>query len=305
VVERGPGAVLSPGDLVGVVAPGFAVRPRALDAGLHALSRLGMHVRLGPHVRSTHGYLAGTDDERAADLRDALLDDDVRAVWFARGGYGSARLLDRMPWRRLRRAPKPMLGYSDLTALFCAALRLPDQICMYGPVVTELGEAGTYHRRGLVRLLRGEDDVIRFARRQVLRSGRASGRLVGGNLAVLVHLLGTRYLPSLDGVVLALEEVGEEVYRIDRMLVHLRLAGALDRVAAVCLGAFDAPPRRRFPPDRTIDEVLRETFEPLGVPVVRDLPFGHVPGKRTLPLGGRAAIDTERRELRLSPRPAE
>lgn len=295
--------VLAPGDLVGVCATGFAVRPGSLDAGLQWLSDAGYVLRVGRHVAARDGYFAGTDRERLDDLTAMLEDPDLRAVWFARGGYGTARLLDGLPWRRISQRPKALLGYSDLTALFCAVIRAPGSLCLYGPVVAELGERGGFHRAALRRLLSGRADRIRFARRAVVSPGRARGRLVGGNLSVLAHLLGTRWLPDFRGTILALEDTGESLYRIDRLLTHLRQAGVFRHVAGVLLGGFDPAPRSSYPPDRDRDEVLREAFEPLGVPVVRDLPFGHVRGKRTLPLGGGAELDTAAGVVTLNPRP--
>jgi len=285
--------LLAPGDTVGVVATGFAPRPGALRSGLRRLERMGLRVARGPSLGSRDGYLAGTDRQRVTDLNEMLRRDDVRGLWFARGGYGTARILEDVDWRALRRRSKPMVGYSDLTALFCAVLTLPRRICLYGPVVAELGQPGSFHLASLRTLLRGDPVGIRFTRRQVVAEGAARGRLLGGNLSVLVHLLGTRWAPRLDGCVLLLEDVGEETYRLDRLLTQLRASGALSGVRAVVLGSLEpAAPGRTFPPDRPLAELVRETFCPLGVPVVSGLPVGHLPAKRTVPLGGRAELDT-------------
>jgi muramoyltetrapeptide carboxypeptidase len=290
------------GDTVGVVAPGFAVRPAPLQAGARRLRRMGFRVALGEHVLSRHGYLAGPDEARAEDLRAMIADKDVRAIWFARGGYGTARILDRVPWRTLKRRPILFVGYSDLTALFCAVVQRTGQVCLHGPVVTELGKPGAYHPRSLRRLLNGEPTALRVRGRQVLVEGYARGRLLGGNLTVLTHLLGTRYAPDLRGCVLFLEEVGEEAYRIDRALTHLKMGGAFRRLAGVLVGRCSVPrPERSFPRDRSLRELLTEFFAPLGVPVVTDLPAGHVPAKWTLPLGGTAEIDTGAGEVRFRP----
>jgi muramoyltetrapeptide carboxypeptidase len=299
---RSSRAPLARGDGVGVVAPGFAVRRGPLEAGVRQLRRMGYRVVLGEHVLARHGYFAGDDDARAADLRAMIADPDVRAVWFARGGYGTARILDRVPWRALKRAPKLFVGYSDLTALFCAAVERAGQLCLHGPVVVELGRREAFHAPSLRRLLRGEPGVMRVRERQVLAHGRARGRLLGGNLTVLAHLQGTRYAPDLRGAVLFFEEVGEEAYRIDRALTHLRMSGAFRDLAGVLVGNCSVPARGRpFPPDRSIDDLLAEFFAPLGVPVVIGLPAGHVPGKWTLPIGGVATIDTAAREVHLAP----
>ncbi len=289
---------LSDGDLVAVVAPAFAVPPAALDDGLERLTRMGYAVRLGRHVRARHGYLAGTDDDRVDDLVRAWTDPDVRAIWFARGGYGSARLLDRIPWRRLRGQSKLLVGFSDLTALFAPALERTGSRAVYGPVVAELGRRESWDRASLLGALDGRFTPLRFRAGQVLVPGRARGRLLGGNLSVLAHLAGTRWFPDLDGAVLALEDVGEETYRVDRLLTQLRLSGALSRVAAIVLGRFDPPARRRFPPERPFPDVVGEILAPLGVPVVRDLPFGHVPRKRSLLLGAGVEVDTAARVVR-------
>lgn len=295
---------LTRGDTIGVVATGFAVRPPALDAGVERLRRSGYRVVEGGHVRSRDGYLAGNDAERASDLAGLLRQPQISTVWFARGGYGTSRLLESAPWAALRRDPKLLVGYSDLTALFAAAVERTDALCLYGPVVTELADRSAWHRPSLAALAAGEPWSFRLRTSQVLAAGKARGKLVGGNLTVLTHLLGTRFAPDFRDCVLFLEETGEQTYRIDRMLTHLRLAGALRRLAGVILGSFAVPRRRRFPPDRELDAVLAESFSRLGVPVVTGVQAGHVPAKRTLPLGARVTIDTGSRVVRFDPRSA-
>jgi len=300
-MAAGPRVLLARGDRVGVVATGFAVRSTLLRDGVRALERMGFEVALGRHVLTREGYLAGDDDARSADLNAMLLDDGVSAVWFARGGYGTARLLDRIPWRALARRPKPLIGYSDLTALFCAAIQRANCPCLHGPVVVELGREESYHRPSLRNALAGRRVSMRLRRSQVLAPGRARGRLIGGNLTVLAHLQGTRFAPDLRGAVLFLEEVGEQAYRIDRSLTQLAMGGAFRGLAAVLVGRSVVPRRRTFPGDRSFEELLAETFAKLGIPVVIDLPAGHLPGKWTLPLGGMAAVDTAAASLRFDP----
>jgi len=289
---------------IGVVATGFAVRPDALDAGLHALRRMGFVPVEGSAARSRLGYLAGGDAARAADLQAVLDDPGLDAVWFARGGYGTARLLDRIDLGGFARRPKLLLGYSDLTALFAAILNRTRTVCLHAPMVAELGRKAAYHAPSLSAMLAGRDVSRRVAARDVLVPGRASGRLLGGNLTVLAHLLGTDGAPDLDGAILFLEETGEEAYRIDRLLDHVRRAGALSRVRGVLVGQMFVPKATRaFPPDRALKDVLTDHLGPLGVPVVTGFPAGHGDGKWTIPLGGAASVDTGRREVRFSPRP--
>jgi len=293
--------LLSPGDRVGVVATGFAVRAKPLRDGIRALETMGFEVERGRHLLAREGYLAGDDEARAGDLRRVLTDPTIAAVWFARGGYGTARLLDRVPWRSLKRSPKLLIGYSDLTALLNPAVERAGCRCLHGPVVVELGEKRSYHARSLRDLLSGKPIELPIVRKQVLAAGRARGRLLGGNLTVLTHLMGTRFAPDLRGAVLFIEEVGEQAYRVDRSLTQLESAGALRGLAAVLVGRSSVPRRRSFPPDRTFTELLRERFEPLGIPVVTDLPCGHVDRKWSLPLGGSAVVDTAARKLRFIP----
>ena len=304
-VGRMSGALLARGDRVGVVATGFAVRPKALDAGLTWLSRRGLVPVPGPHVLSIDGYLAGDDRARAYDLDVALRDPELAAIWFARGGYGTARILDRIDLARLVRAPKLLVGYSDLTALFSALLARTSTVCLHAPFVAELGDPAAFHAASLNAGLAGRVTRRRVLARDVLRAGRARGRLVGGNLTVLCHLLGTRYMPDLRGSVLFLEETGEEAYRIDRLLQHLRMSGAMAGVRGVLLGSFNVPPTaREFPGDRELAVVLRDHLLPLNVPVVTGVPSGHGRGKWTLPLGGTASFDTTAGSLAFDPRPA-
>lgn len=286
---------------VAVIAPSFAVPPEPFELGLARLRRMGFQVRVGEHVLAQDGYLAGNDDQRIEDLIRFWTDPEIDLIWLARGGYGSARLLDRLPWRKLRNRPKRWVGYSDATALFSAALRLPGQVCLHGPVVTELADRRLWHGPSLRDALRNKKFSIRFRKADVVSEGKASGRLVGGNLTVLAHLCGTGYEPPVDGAILFLEDIGEQIYSLDRALVQLRQAGWLDRIQGVILGHFGTLPRRKFPPDRRWGEVVQEFFGPLGVPVVSGIAAGHVAGKRTLPLGWTATLDSDKRTLILTP----
>ena len=262
--------------------------PERLHAGVAALEGMGFRVRLGAHALDREGYLAGTDAARLADLQRALDAEDSAAVWFSRGGYGVARLLDRM-----RFSPgKVLVGHSDLTVLLHRAAESGAR-ALHGPFAAELSDPASFDAPSLAAALAGRPLPLPFAPDQVLAQGTGTGPLVGGNLTVLAHGLGTPFAIPTRGAVLLLEDVGEEVYRLDRLLHHLRLAGTFDGVQAVLLGSFEAPPTRRaFPPDGDLARLLDDVLAPLRVPVVRGLPLGHLPGKWTVPLGARATVDT-------------
>jgi muramoyltetrapeptide carboxypeptidase len=296
--------LLARGDVVGVVATGFAPDPRFLETGVRWLQQAGYEVRSGTTVSGLHGYFPASDLDRAADFMAMVHDRSIQAIWFARGGYGSARILEHVDWAAVRRSGKLFIGYSDITALALASFRGRSPLWMYGPVVTELGAPDCCHMAGFRRLLRGEPDTVRFRSHQVVVPGRARGMLLGGNLSVLVHLLGTPYMPSLRRAILVLEDVGEETYRLDRLLTHLKMSGALANVAGICLGQFNPPAStRKYPGDRPFQEAVQEILGSLNLPVVQGLPFGHIDRKRVLPLGGLAVLNTANRTLEMIPEP--
>jgi muramoyltetrapeptide carboxypeptidase len=296
---------LKRGDHVGIVATAFAAPPKPLGEGIAALERRGFVPVVFPHLLAQDDYFAGDDAARASDLDAAASNKALAAIWFARGGYGTARILDRIDLKRLARQPKLLLGYSDMTALFAALLAQASALCLHAPSVAELGNPAAFDAKSLAATLGGRETTRRILARDVLRAGKARGRLMGGNLTVLVHLLGTRHMPDLRGAILFLEEIGEEAYRLDRLLQHLRMSGALAGIGAVAVGMLDVPAtKRQYPGDRDADAVLRDHLLPLGVPVVRGIPAGHGPGKWTLPLGGSASLDTHAGTITFDPRPA-
>lgn len=290
------------GDLVGVVAAGSSVDRRAVEAGIEVLQRLGLRVRTGAAVFAHDGEFAGSDAERARDLIGMLRDDEVRAVHFARGGWGASRFLGRIPWSLLARTPKTLIGYSDVTSIFAPALDRCRLSCVYGPLVTELGDPRTFHRGSLTRAYYhpGSPLTLRFPRRSVLAPGRARGRASGGCLTLLAHLAGTVYAPALRGRVLLIEDVGEPPYRIDRMLTQLDLAGMLRGVAGVLVGSMSSR-EGRVGSGPTALEVVAARFRERGIPVVARLPFGHIERKVSIPLGFRVRIDTTAGRIDFAP----
>lgn len=290
-------AILTRDQIVGVVATGFAVQRKPLLAGVKRLEAMGFRVLLGEHLFESDGYLAGDDFARVDDLLSMLKRPDLAAIWFARGGYGTTRLLKWLRPALLAKSRPALIGYSDLTALFGAAQRRGERRCLYGPVVTELGDADSFNAASLRAALAGREQVVRYRRAEQWLPGSAEGTLVGGNLSVLNALCGTRFMPTLKDRVLLLEDVGEPTYRVDRMLTQMRDAGLFNQLRGVLLGSLEPVKRKRFPPDRDLKEVVVECFEPLGIPLVSGLPFGHQAGKRTAVLGALAAIDGASRRV--------
>lgn len=311
---------LSLGDTLGVVAPASAPPdPKAIDRGVAALEKLGFKVKLAPNVRQRHGYLAGSDRERADDLMRMFLDRRVNGIICVRGGYGTARLLPRLDYRMIRAHAKVFVGYSDITSLHCAFLAKAGLVSFHGPMLNAdfiHAEMPDFTRKHFIRTLfasEGENDqspislLSGYRRRtvKVLRGGLARGQLIGGNLAILCTLVGTPWLPRFKGRILFLEDVGEAPFRFDRMLTHLLNAGLLQQVAGVAIGlnADCEDPKTKTSREyrQTLADVLRERLLPLKVPVVVGLPFGHVPHNATLPVGVRAILDGARGDLLTEP----
>jgi muramoyltetrapeptide carboxypeptidase len=272
---------------------------------------LGYEPSLGPNTGARHGYFAGTDEQRLADLNDALRDPSVAAVWCIRGGYGTTRILDRMDFDALAAHPKPLIGYSDITAILNAVTRRTGMVTFHAPMARAAMPA--FSRWHFERVLASAEPPGRLGRLPEppgvllpqenriarLHGGVAEGPLAGGNLTLLQCLVGTPHFPDLDGAILFLEDVGEDLYRVDRMLAHLRMAGALDRLAGVAVGRFTELKRAMTDGALGFDEVLATYLLPLGIPVAYGFPIGHIDDQWTLPLGVRARLDADAGELEL------
>jgi muramoyltetrapeptide carboxypeptidase len=288
---------LASGARVALVAPAGPLRGRDdLDRAIANARDLGWEPVVAAHALARTGYFAGDDDARAADFAAALRDARIDGVWCVRGGYGAMRLLDRIDWSVLRERAKPILGYSDVTALHGAIARQAGLVSYHAP--TARAPLSAFSRASLERaVMRGEDSCGVAERARVLRPGRTVGRLEGGNLAVFAALIGTPYLPSLDGAILVLEDVNEAVYRIDRMLAQLRLSGALNGLRAIVFGECTNCPEESDDGARTLDDVLLELADRLRVPCLAGVPIGHVGEQWTVPLGALAELDVEGRAL--------
>lgn len=285
---------LRTGDRVAVVSPSSPPFADRLDDGLRALREWGFEPVLMPHARSVHGHLAGRDEERAADLEAAFGDRDLRAVFVGRGGYGSARLVDRLDWSVLAADPKPLIGFSDVTSLLWAAWRRIRLVTFHGPFVGRFASVDGHAREHLLDLLCDASPAGPISGpARTVRGGTAEGIAVGGNLATLTALVGTRDHPRFEGAILLIEDVNEAPYRLDRMLTQLRRAGTLDGVAAVVVGTLRGcePPTDR--PSATPEEVIDERLGTLGVPVVHGLEIGHTDRQFAVPLGVRVRVNAD------------
>ena len=297
---------LKKGDLIGIVTPASPVADASrIDKGVQYLERVGYRVTVGAHVGRVHGYLAGTDEERLADLHAMFTDRRVKAIIAVRGGYGTPRLLSRLNYRLISQNPKILVGFSDMTALQLAIWRKCRLITFHGPMAgVEMANTIDPFTEDLFwRAITSSKKLgpISFppeSKPECLSPGQATGRLLGGNLSLVVSLLGTRYFPDATGSVLFLEEIGEEPYRIDRMMTQLRNAGVISQCSAILTGQFtDCVPKDQTKPSQTVDELLRETARLAARPFISNLTFGHGPQKMTLPIGLRVRVDAGTRSI--------
>jgi muramoyltetrapeptide carboxypeptidase len=297
---------LARGSRIALVAPAGPLLERDDLTRAEILCRaLDYEPVLGAHAGGHYGYFSGTDEERLADLNAALRDPAIDAVWCIRGGYGVTRILDGVDFEALARRPRPVIGYSDITALLAGVTRRAGMVAFHAP--TARVEMPLFTRRhfglvltdpepaGLLEPLPPPPDVLVPHENRVvtIRGGVAEGPLAGGNLTLLQCLIGSPCFPDLDGALLFLEDVNEDLYRIDRTLAHLRMVGALARLRGVLIGRFTGMKRHSGDGALGLDEVLAHYFRPLGVPVAHGFPIGHIDDQWTMPIGVRARFDAD------------
>ncbi|GLI03036.1 peptidase S66 [Phytohabitans aurantiacus] len=295
---------LRAGDTVMLVSPSGPTRPERVARGIELLTGWGLRPMLAPNAYARQGYLAGADVLRAADLNTAFADPEVRGVLCTRGGYGAQRVVDAIDMAAVRRDPKVVAGFSDITGLQLALWRGARLATVHGPGVAWLEErTPPLSAESLRAALMSTDPVVvkRIESEQtapVTVPGAASGTLIGGNLSLLASSVGTPDMPDLTGAIVLLEDVDEAPYRVDRMLTHLRRAGALAGIAGVAVGQFtncadDWPV--------SVVEVLLDRLGDLGVPVLGGLPIGHGYGQLTVPVGVPATMDAAAGTLIVEP----
>ncbi len=296
---------LREGDLVGLINPaGATFHPDRAEIARETMAALGLRTRFGDHLLDRYGYLAGRDEDRAADINSFFADPEVRAVVALRGGWGCNRLLPHLDYDLIRKNPKIVIGMSDITGLLLGIHARTGVVTFHGPTGgSSWNEFTTDHATRVLfdgaavsmkNKVATEDRLVQVKNRVLtITPGTARGALVGGNLTVLTALVGSGYLPDFEGCILFLEDVREEVYRVDRMLTQLGLAGVLGSIAGFVFGdCADCEPTSRYG-SLTLMEVLNDHVAPLGIPAWYGSMIGHIADKFTVPLGVPAEIDAE------------
>jgi len=299
---------LRTGDIIGLIAPASTPSSEEkIEKGAAYLEQLGYRVKFGEHIRAMHGYLAGTDEERAADFNTMVCDKEVKAIFAIRGGYGTPRILQMIDYRSLKHHPKIIVGYSDLTALQLAIFRKIGLVTFSGPMTGSdmWKDFDPYTEEHFWRLITSTKKIglLKNPTNDLLNTvkhGKARGRILGGNLSLIACLMGTPFLPELRGSILFLEDVEEAPYRIDRMLAQLHNAEILQGISGLVFGKFtDCTPSNPSNPQLSLDQIQKEYAEKTTCPVIANFQYGHLPRKLTLPIGVLASIDTRRSQIQV------
>jgi len=293
---------LKKGDTVSLISPAFAAfKPVNVEIKVESLEAMGLKVKMGKHFYHRYGYLAGTDEERAADVNAAFADPEVKAVISHSGGWGCARLLPFLDYEMIKKNPKVLLGFSDNTSLLLGIHAKTGLITFHGPAPRNKVSA-EYTRR---LIFDGEamemQNPIDFSdnlaptkhRIQVINPGTASGRILGGNLTVLSAILGSGYLPDWKDCILFLEDVEEQIYSVDRMLTQLKLAGVLEQIKGFIFGTCTrCAPGERYG-SLTLEDLFEDHLKPLGVPAFQGMMIGHIKNQFTIPIGVPVKMNAE------------
>lgn len=299
------------GQTVGIISPSAASADRMeYTFSKEAMEAMGLKVKVGSNFKNRFGHLAGTDEERAADFNDMFADPEVKAIICLRGGSGAARILPLIDYEQVKANPKPLLGYSDITALHCALHSQTGLISFHGP--NGSGSWNSFHANQFQQLFfdqkllsfknevtKGDDLVAKGNRIQTLTKGMVEGKIVGGNLTVLTALSGTPYYPDFQDSILFIEDVGEDPYRIDRMMSTLKLNGTLGKIKGFVFGqCSDCKPGSGYGAF-TVDQIMDQYIIPLGIPAYIGAMIGHIPKQFIVPFGARVRLNADQGSITL------
>ncbi|RKQ34362.1 S66 peptidase family protein [Oceanobacillus halophilus] len=300
---------LQKGDTIGVIAPAGPPKMEKLKQAIPLIESFGLRVQLGKHVDKVHGYLAGTDQQRLEDFHDMIANPTIKAIIFARGGYGTGRIAPFLDYQLVKNNPKIIWGYSDITFLHTAIRQLTGLVTFHGPMLaSDLGKEDfdTYSLSLFQQLfdpetlIYSENNSINLNPLQILAPGEAEGQLVGGNLSLLNSTLGTPYEIDVKDKLLLIEDIGEEPYQVDSMLNQLKLSGKIEDANGIIVGDF-AETETELTSSLTLEQVFQEYFADLSIPVMSGFNIGHCFPHFAVPLGTKARLSTSRKTLEIEP----
>lgn len=303
---------LKKGDRIALVTPGSYITEEEKQESIDNIRNLGFNVDYSDRLMQKNGYFSARDEERAADINEMFERKDIQGIMCARGGYGCARILPYLDFELIRNNPKPFIGFSDVTALHYALYKYSNLVTFHGPVA--ISTFSSFSINNFIEILLEPNDELELINSTsnnnynpygltTIAEGNAVGELIGGNLSIVVSMIGTDYDIDFSGKIIFLEEFIEEPYRIDRMLTQMLQAGKFDNAAGIALGVFKLCEPSKINPSFSnsfsLMEVLKDRLGNLGIPVVYGLSFGHVVDKFTLPVRVKAELNTEKQQLKL------
>ena len=286
-------ARIKPGDTIGIVAPAGPFDRQTFLRGVHIIEDMGFQIFIPPGLFEKNSYLAGSDNHRVQFVNQLFADTSIDAIICARGGYGSMRILPMLDYDTIQNNPKVFIGFSDITILLSVLFSRCNLVTFHGPVVTSLADASEETKCSLFSNVTSESNLeIKLLSGKTIIPGVAVGEVCGGNLTMLCHLVGTPFAPDFENKVLFLEDRGEAPYRIDRMLVHMALAGCFNGLSGIILGTFE-----ECGPIEDVIKIIVEIFEKYSIPILAGLDAGHGHHNLTIPLGIEATLDADRHLL--------
>lgn len=307
------GNKLKPGAKIKLIAPGFAIDQNMLDISIEGITAMGYEVIYKPSILNNHGYFSNEDDFRANEINNAFSNPNIDAIICARGGYGTTRILDKLDYDLIAAHPKPLIGFSDITALLNAIFIKTGLIGFHGPVGSSLNN--DYSRSALNNILKGKKTANSIKspnliplnqidnpeyERYTIVSGTAKGIAVGGSLTLICALMGTEYEIDFTDKVVFIEDVGEKPYRIDRMLTQLLSSKSFKNASAivfgVCIGCDVEKDNRGY----NLKDVVLDRIQDLQIPSIYGMSFGHIPENFTIPIGAEVFVNTEERSIQIS-----
>ena len=294
---------LHKGDTIEVIAPCSAADKDKVKTGIEYLKNKGFIVKTADNLSEQSGYMAGSDEYRISSFNEFWADNEVKAIFAVRGGYGAQRLLTEIDYNLIGKNPKIFVGYSDISALSSAILAKSGVITFSGPMVaSDMGENfDIYSEDMLWRMLMGQPTIENPAGQPlvVYKKGSAEGYIFGGTLTVLLPYLGTSYVPDLEGAILVVEDVGENIGKLDRHFHQLRYQGVFDKISGLVLGEFTDCFDENVDPIEGLQSILDSALKGYEIPVVMNFAYGHIKKRVTLPIGSRAILTTDPPKIRL------
>ena len=285
---------LKVGDTVGLISPAGIIDSEDVQEAREIFTSLGLKVKPGRHILDRYGYLAGTDRNRAGDVNAMFADKSVKAIIAMRGGWGGNRILPLLDYSSIRANPKIIMGYSDITSLLLAITARSKLVTFHGPVATSTWNDFTWkYVKSILfdaQVVAMNNTLVTKLSRKIITPGKAKGKFIGGNLSVINSMLGSSYLPTWKDSILFIEDIGEDIYRVDRMLVQLKNAGILNQISGFVFGQCTRC-STGDEPSLTLMQVLQEHIRPLNIPAWYGSMIGHIRDKFTVPVGINVEID--------------